>query len=261
MAHFFSTGKKLAHTDRSIKPKMRLFCFPYAGGGASIYQKWTSFMPAEIELCAVQLPGRENRLREKPCDQVKQLVEMLGQELHPYIDLPFAFFGHSMGAIIGFELLRYLRRNGESTPNHFFVSGCRAPHLPAETAPIHNLPDSALLGELRRLKGTPEEILSNTELMGMLLPLLRADFALFENYKYEREDVLTCPITAFAGQGDSRAYPQVMADWRKHTCEAFTLYTLPGDHFFLHQAQDELVARIVTILTNMQKDFSVERSA
>ena len=134
---------------------MRLFCFPYAGGGASLYQMWTHSMPAEIEICAVQLPGRENRLREKPCSQLERLVEMLGQELNPYFDLPFAFFGHSMGALISFELVRHLRRNENSIPVHLFVSGCRSPHLPAEQAPMHNLALPDLLTELRNLKGTP----------------------------------------------------------------------------------------------------------
>src|SRR5205814_4666171 len=172
---------------------LRLFCFPYAGGGASIFRTWSENLPPEIEACPIQLPGRESRLLEAPFSQLFSLIEPVAQALLPYLDMPCAFFGHSMGALVSFELARYLRRQHGLSPVHLFVSGRRAPQLSDPDPPIHPLPEAEFLEELRSLKGTPEEVLQNTELLQLLLPLLRADFAVCETYAYAPETPLLCP--------------------------------------------------------------------
>ena len=145
--------------------RLRLFCFPYAGGGASIFRTWPDGLPADVEVCPVQLPGRGTRLMERPFTQLSPLVEALAQALLPLLDKPFAFFGHSLGALVSFELARHLRRQYGVHPVRLFVSACRAPQIPHRDRPIHTLPEAEFLAELRRLNGTPAEVLEHEELM------------------------------------------------------------------------------------------------
>src|SRR5688572_18575116 len=149
--------------------KVSLFCFPYAGGTATMFQQWRHSLPDTIEVCPVQLPGRGNRLADERFTSVGPLVEALAEDLGAYMDRPFAFFGHSMGALVGFELARLLRRRQSAEPVHLFVSGCEAPQLPLGTRPIYNLPDPELLDALRRMNGTPREVLDHAELMEFML--------------------------------------------------------------------------------------------
>ena len=137
--------------------RLRLFCFPYAGGGASVYQAWPQGLPADVEVCAVQPPGRERRMTEAPFSRLDDLVESAAAGLAPLMEVPFAFFGHSNGALIAFELIRRLRRGGLPLPLAFFPSGRVAPHLPRRTPRIHDLPEDEFREGLRRLRGTPEE--------------------------------------------------------------------------------------------------------
>ncbi|HEX7239288.1 MAG TPA: thioesterase domain-containing protein [Longimicrobiaceae bacterium] len=217
--------------------RLRLFCFPYAGGGASIYRSWGQSLPPEVDVCPVQLPGRESRMREAPFDRVAPLVEMLADALAPHMDLPFAFYGYSNGALIGFELARELRRRGRRGPVHLFVAACPAPHLPDKDPPVHALPEDELIQEFRRLGGTPEEILQNTELMKLLVPLLRADSAIHETYVHAAEEPLDVPVTATGGVNDPKADREEMEAWKLHTSGGFQVRMMAGDHFFIHSAQ------------------------
>jgi surfactin synthase thioesterase subunit len=216
---------------------LRLFCFPYAGRGASIFRTWSHHLPPEVEVHPVQIPGRESRLSEPPFVRLSPLIEELLDALSPKFDIPFAFFGHSMGSLISFELTRLLRKHGGPFPIQLFVSGHRAPQLPLSRLPIHCLPETALLQELRQLKGASEQVLENAELLQLLLPTLRADLALCENYQYRSEPPLDCPIAAFGGLQDSMVSIEEHAAWRAQTRRSFTLHFFPGDHFFLHSAQ------------------------
>lgn len=221
------------------KALLRLFCFPYAGGGASLFRTWLDFLPAEIAVVPVQLPGRENRLFENPVTQFSTLVALLAEALSPCLDLPYACFGHSMGALLSFELVRFLRRKGYPLPVHLFVSARSAPQLPDLDPSVHTLPDGAFVEEIRRLQGTPEAILQNTELLQILLPLLKADFALCKNYIYQEEAPLACPVTAFGGVQDGEISRMDLQAWSKQTSGPFRLRFFAGDHFFL---QTERVA-------------------
>lgn len=227
---------------------LRLFCFPYAGGGASIFSAWPEGFPPEIEVYAVQLPGREGRWRERAFTEMQPLVESLARELAPLVDKPFAFFGHSMGALIGFELARHLRKTQGQSPIHLMASAYPAPHRPDRFPRMHHLPEPQLLEELRRLNGTPDEILRNQELMTLLLPTIRADCALCETYVHAVEPPLDCAISAYLGERDPRVRYDDVAAWRHHTRRSFALRVFPGQHFFVHTASAVLVRTVAAEL-------------
>lgn len=215
---------------------LRLFSFPYAGGSTLIFRKWRDALPSSVELCSIELPGRSTRLREPPFTAIGPLVEAIAQAISPYMDKPFAFFGHSMGAMISFELSRYLRRRQQAIPAHLFISGRRAPQIPDDEPPTYNLPEPEFIEELRRLNGTPREILEHPELMQLIMPLLRADFAVCQTYTYTPEPPLSCPISVFGGLQDYPVTRSNLEAWREQTTAAFSLRMLPGDHFFLQTA-------------------------
>jgi medium-chain acyl-[acyl-carrier-protein] hydrolase len=196
----------------------------------------------------VQLPGRESRLREPPFDRLAPLVDALAGALEPYTDLPFAFYGYSNGALVSFELTRELRRRGKRQPVHVFAAACPAPHLPDRDPPVHDMPDDELIAEMRRLNGTPDEILQNDELMSLLIPLMRADAAIHETYVHAEEEPLDVPITAVGGLSDPKAQREDMEAWRLHTRGEFSVRMVQGDHFFIHSAQ-------ATVLRDLAQDL------
>jgi medium-chain acyl-[acyl-carrier-protein] hydrolase len=231
----------LAGVKPSLKASIRLFCFPYAGGGAQIFRTWQSELPSEVEVCPVQLPGRGRRLKEAAYTNVHTLVQELAQGLLPFLGKPFAFFGHSMGATISFELARYLRREYHLMPQHLFISGRRAPHIPSTHAHTYNLPDPEFLAALRDLKGTPHEALEHPDLMELMLPLLRADFELSENYTYLNGPLLDCPMSIYGGQEDDDVPREHLEAWGKLTTGSVSLKMFPGDHFFVNTTQNALL--------------------
>lgn len=234
----------------------RLFCFPYAGGSTLIYRTWADSLPVHVEVCGIQLPGRGSRMREQPFLDLVELVETLAPVLEPYFDKPFAFFGHSMGATIGFEMARLLSREGKQLPQHLFVSGRRAPQFPETDCPTYNLPDPEFIEELRRLNGTPRELLENPELMQLLLPLLRADFTVCQTYALKEAPPLTCPITACGGLQDTCVSREHLEGWRQHTSDSFALRMLPGDHFFLQTSQPALLRMLARELDPLEVTLS-----
>lgn len=236
-------------TRSKSQPRLRMFCFPYAGGGASIYRLWSKFLPLEVEVCPVHLPGRERKVNEPLFTHITPLIQALTQGLEPYMDIPFTFFGHSMGALISFEMARSLRRNGSRGPLHLFLSAHRAPHLPRRHAPISHLPESEFVQSVIGLGGTPLAVVQNAELMQLLLPLLRADFEITETYHYLAEPPFDCPITAFASEQDTAVSVQEVAAWNTQTQGPFSLNIMPGDHFFIHGSQNLLLQHLSQNLT------------
>jgi medium-chain acyl-[acyl-carrier-protein] hydrolase len=230
---------------------LRLFCFPYAGGSAFNFRGWADQLPATVELCLIELPGRGLRMKEKPFTRMLPLVQAIAQALLPHLDKPFIFFGHSMGGLISFELARLLPRDYGLSPVHLFVSGRRAPQIPAPDSPIHALPDPAFLEKLRRLNGTPEAVLKSGELMQLLIPTLRADFAVLETYIYAPGPTLDCPITAFGGLQDREVNCDDLEAWREQTNAAFSLQMFRGNHFFLHSAQSLVLQSLCRKLHQM----------
>jgi medium-chain acyl-[acyl-carrier-protein] hydrolase len=228
----------------------RLFCFPYAGGGADIFRRWALNLSPAIEVCAVQLPGRGRRINEPPCTRLLTMVNEIDIPIRAYLDKPFFFFGHSMGAIIAFELARRLRREVGLGPSRLLVSGCRAPQLPNTDPKRHQLPDREFLEELEHLNGTPKEVLAHPEMVQYLLPTLRGDFEAIEKYVYSPAPPLTCPISAFGGTDDPEVKAEQLEAWRDQTTSGFTLRMFSGNHFFIHDAEELLLRVVGLVLAN-----------
>lgn len=230
-------------------PSLRLFCFPHAGGAASGYVPWATVLPAGVELVAVQPPGRERRMAETPFTELHAFTDAAYAALSPLMDRPFAFFGHSTGALVAFEMCRRLRRDGRPQPLQLIASGRWAPHLDDPEPPVYAMPDDQLIAALRRYGGTPEEILSDADLMAFLLPLLRADFSLGDTYRYQAEPPLEVPITAVGGVQDPRVTRDALEAWGEHTTAPFEVHLLPGDHFFLHADRGPVLSLITRALS------------
>jgi medium-chain acyl-[acyl-carrier-protein] hydrolase len=223
-------------------PAWRLFCFPYAGGGASKYRQWRSALPAKAELCAIQLPGREQRAGEPALRRMEDAVDALVHALAPYIDRPFVFFGHSMGAVIAYEVAKALYLRFGRQPQGLVVSSHRAPHMPSRTRSLHDLPESELIDEIRALQGTPPEILESKELLELLLPTLRSDLELAETYAAKPDDTLSCPVIAAGGDCDPEISPEELDGWRVFTRGPFRRQLFPGDHFYIHDQKSNFLS-------------------
>ena len=219
----------------------RLFCFPFAGGGAAVFRSWQRQLEG-VAVCPVQRPGRGARMAEEPCFRLPQLAVSACDALRPAMVPPFALFGHSFGALLAFEIARELRRRGAPGPDHLFVSGRRAPRLPEPAPPLHGLPDAEFVAEIRhRFDGIPPAILQEPELLRLLLPVLRADMAALETYEYREEEPLACPISAFGGEDDPWATHDELEAWRGETSASFVVRRFAGGHFYLQQAEPLLL--------------------
>lgn len=223
---------------------MRLFCFPYAGGGSTSFRNWADELPPGVEVWAVVLPGRETRMAEPLYRRLPPLAENLANAIEPYLGLPSIFFGHSLGALVAYELAGILQARGIGQPECLFVSGHRAPHLPVRCPPTHTLPDDRLAIEIGRFGGTSGEVLRNPELLELLLPTIRGDLEVAETYSYVPREALGCPMAAFGGDSDPSVNGAELAAWREHTRSSFVKRLFPGGHFYLHQARSDLLASI-----------------
>ncbi|HEX8392037.1 MAG TPA: thioesterase domain-containing protein [Longimicrobium sp.] len=248
----------IARPRPNPRARLRLFCLAHAGGGASAFRGWADVLPPEVEVCPVQLPGRENRLAEPAIMRMEPLVEALSSAVRPYLDLPFALFGHSNGALIGFELARRLREQGRAGPVHLFASGRRAPDCASGRAPTSHLPDDEFLDDLRQLGGLPDALLQHRELVALLLPTLRADVALNESYAFAEGEPLACPITAYAGAADGKVSAEQVQAWGRHTRGPFTVRTFPGGHFFLQEARAEFLRVLSADLAAAARDLRAD---
>ena len=244
-------GKVRFVCKRPVKDApLRLFCFPYAGGGLTAFRTWPDYLPPNVELQVLEMPGREANLRLASFVRVEPLVGAIGDAIKDHMDRPFAFFGHSMGALVSFELARLLRRESATQPSALLVSGRRPPQLPIED-PTYNLPEPEFVEELRTMGGTPEEVLGHPELLTLLLPTLRSDFELCQTYSYTDEPPFTFPITAFGGLNDQFVPREEMDKWREQTTGPFQLRMFPGDHFFLHSSQALLLQMLSRDLVHL----------
>jgi medium-chain acyl-[acyl-carrier-protein] hydrolase len=213
--------------------RLRLFCLPHAGGGANEYRAWSASLPASVQVCPILLPGRETRYSEQPYTDFDRLADVLVNELKPRLDIPYAVFGHSMGALLAFECVRGLLRSGSPAPLWLFVSGRRAPDRAPDPHPLHALPDPEFLDQLNRIyKGIPEELLDNPEILEVFLPTLRADVSVVESYRFKENGPLDCPISAFAGETDTSVTWQQLFAWKRHTRRQFAAHIFPGGHFY-----------------------------
>lgn len=231
----------IVYPKRNPSASKRLFCFPYAGATAYVFQNWPRFLPADVEVIGMQLPGRGKRLLERMHTRMATLCEAVFPEIRPLLDKPFMFFGHSMGAMISFELARLLRRERQALPSYLFVSGRRAVQVHEDEPRTYDLPEAEFIQELVRLNGTPPEVLEHRELLQLMLPLLRADFELIHEYQYSPEPPFAFPIMAFGGLGDPEVSRAQLEAWREQTTATFKLHMLLGDHFFIHSAREKIL--------------------
>jgi medium-chain acyl-[acyl-carrier-protein] hydrolase len=220
----------------------RLFCFPHAGGAASFFFDLARKLAPGVECACVQLPGRGARLGEAPHFSVADIANEVANALAPeMLDKPFAFYGHSFGGVVAFEVIKQLRRDGMPLPEHLFVGAAPPPRNQTHETPLHNLPDREFIdGVQARYAGIPSAVLAEPDILRLLLPAVRADLTAFETYLYQPGDALTCPITAFVGVDDPVAGVERSAGWRPHTSNRFETVVLPGDHFFLRLGSDRL---------------------
>ncbi|HYM75981.1 MAG TPA: thioesterase domain-containing protein [Candidatus Dormibacteraeota bacterium] len=226
-------------TARSTR--LRLFCFPYGGGSAHVFRDWQPHLGPEIDVCLAHLPGRARRMGERPRTRLHPLVEEMADAIRPELRGRFAFYGHSMGALISFELARELRRRKYGTPVHLFLSACRAPNVVRSVPPTFNLPLQEFMAKIRKLGGTPKDFFETPELQKALLPLLRADFEITDTYEYVVESPLGCHITVYGGEQDELASVNSLTPWELQTTAECKTRLFPGGHFFIHNLNTKFV--------------------
>jgi medium-chain acyl-[acyl-carrier-protein] hydrolase len=232
------------------EPRVRLFCFPYAGGGTVTYRSWGRLLTPNVEVFAMQLPGREQRLSEPPIHSSGEMTNLLVEVLQHFVDIPFALFGHSMGAVLAYETARRLLTETGRQPYRLFVSGHRAPHLPYPRRPSHGLPDAEFIAEVRALNGSAPEVFEHAELLEILLPMMRADFELSETYTELPGPLLSCPLIAFGGDADASVPRAEVEAWRNVTSGRFRPVVLPGNHFFINTARERVLDIVASELSS-----------
>jgi len=238
----------LAGLAPSPHAELRLFCLPYAGSGAVVYRDWPGVVPRHVQVCPVELPCRGTRFGEAAFTRLAPLVNALADALDGALDRPFALFGHSMGGLVAYELARTLRRRARPQPAHLLVSAAAAPGTAPAQPLVHCAAERDVKHRLRELNGTPRELLDNEELMAVMLPTIRADFAVLETYEYREEPPLPVPITVFGGTGDPVVPLSKLNGWRDHSAVGCRLRLFSGDHFFLHSAATEVIHAVTQIL-------------
>jgi surfactin synthase thioesterase subunit len=249
------TGNWVTGQGRDIAPHaaVRLFCFAHAGGGAAFFRPWRLALAPEVDVRPILLPGRESRVRELPYRRMEQLLDPLCAALEPYLDRPYALFGHSLGSIIAYEVARRLSAGPGPRPSCLMVSGRRAPRQPARRRQFGSLPEPEFLAAIAGLNGTPPEVLRQPQLLTLMLPALRADFELNERYQpladiRLAEPPLGCPVTAYMGLDDPEVDPGELLAWHTETSAEFTMRTFAGDHFYLRGGRPEVLSAIAADL-------------
>lgn len=228
---------------RSTESQVALFCFPYAGSGASVYRGWNKYFSTEVDLYAIQAPGRETRFLEPFVNTIPELAAAAADAIQSITDKPIILFGHSLGSACAFETAKVLERLGRK-PELLIVSGRQCPGIPSKRLPISHLPDSQFIHQVRNYNGTPAEVLENAELMEVLLPLIRSDFALAERYQPALDSLLSCPILALGSVDDEWLDVASLEQWATLTQGPFETHWFPGDHFYLNGRAQELVSFI-----------------
>ncbi|KUF16413.1 thioesterase II family protein [Streptomyces silvensis] len=218
----------------------RIICFPHAGGGANAYAHWARALPEAVELATVQLPGRQNRIGEAPATDVGRLVQEIIAELRPALSGPFSFFGHSCGSLLAFEVARALQRRGGPRPAHLFLSAQSTPDVIWAGPKLHELPEQEFHAAVLSLGGFDEEVSADQEVMDELVPVVLADFQLWERHRIARVPALDCPVTALVGASDWRAPQETMAGWSAYTSAPFTTQVFPGGHFYLTEEGNDV---------------------
>jgi medium-chain acyl-[acyl-carrier-protein] hydrolase len=233
-----------------------LVCIPYAGGSAAMFRSWVKSIP-ELDIHALALPGRGARLEAAPFTSIEPLVASACEAIVAACTLPFALFGHSMGALIAFEAARLLRRSFDLQPVHLYVSGFRAPHLIDPRPALYDLPRNEFVEEIRRIGAPTFDPDKYPELIELMLPTLRADFRVVQTYKYGEAPALNCPITAFGGRADPEVAEWQLSEWRQHTNGPFSISLHGGNHACIVTDPREIQRRIGRDLAGVRPETIV----
>lgn len=220
---------------------VRLVCLPHAGGSATFWFPLSAALAPDADVLAVQYPGRQERRLEPPLTDLHDLADRVAAALHPLLDRPYALLGHSMGALLGYEVARRLRRSGRPAPLELYASGRRAPHI-NRAEDVHLRDDAGVVAELRSMSGTDSGLLGDDELLRLVLPAVRADYQAVETYRYRPGRPLDCPITVLTGDSDPHVPRQEAVAWSVHTTAAHQVRGYPGGHFFLTGRFAEIAA-------------------
>jgi medium-chain acyl-[acyl-carrier-protein] hydrolase len=233
---------------------VRLFCFAHAGGGAAFFFPWREALAPGVDVRPILLPGRESRVREPPARQVEELLEPLCVALAGYLDLPYALFGHSTGAVVAYEAARRLTATASRPPALLIVSGRRAPGLPNSRRCFSELPDAELRRALRDLNGTPDALLEHPELLAAMLPTLRADLELNERYRPLAGERLECPVFGYLGAADRHVGHAEVVAWQRTTTGRFRARCFEGDHFYLKGTPPHFLHALAADLADVLSD-------
>ncbi|ALF89846.1 MULTISPECIES: thioesterase II family protein [Ralstonia solanacearum species complex] len=233
--------------------RQRVFCFPYAGAGASLYRDWERLGSAGVQACPVQLPGRESRRNETAVEDMEVLADRLLEEMADWLDQPepFAFFGYSMGGILAYVLASRLLKRGRRMPSAVCVSACRPPQLLGRMPRLHGLDDSAFMEAVKGFGGLHETVLAEPELLEYVLPTLRSDFGLLESYRHAEAPPLPVPLIVYGGTHDPIAARGELSQWRRYTSGPFQLRLFQGGHFFLNAMRAQLWQTLVSDLRGL----------
>jgi len=223
----------------------RLICFPCSGGGANMYRHWQKRLE-NVEVCAVQLPGRERRMADAPIDNLGELVKQVMPAMESLLDKPYIVFGHSMGGLLGYEIVKQIQKCQLRLPKWLIVYAYRSPEIVNRNKTLHELSDNDFINELRHYGGTPKQVLDHDETMKLVLPTIRADFKIHEKYRFIDEFPVKCPITAIAGCDDNFVPIEDMTPWKNKTNNSFELKTIQAGHFLNPQAENQLLDSIQT---------------
>lgn len=238
-------GKHIIRHQVRENAKCRLFCFPYAGGSAAIYRMWNADFPESLELCAVEIPGRI-QLRTPPAETLPELVEAIFPDILELLDKPFAFFGHSFGSIIAYEVAKRLQRENKNLPVHLWVSSRRGPQVPLGIEPTYHLEDSQFIDLIQHQYGAiPKAVLAEKELLKILLPILKADIKVNEIYLGELNPILSIPLTVFYGMQDHSVSRENLEKWCATTSAACELQSFAGGHFFIDTERRAVTHKIL----------------
>ncbi|MFA1820382.1 thioesterase II family protein [Virgibacillus oceani] len=244
-----TSNKTIKKTIKVFRPNseasFRLFCFSFAGGSASFFGDWQPILSQSgIETCAIQMPGREDRLSEKLLTNVDEIVSEVIEALEDFQDKPFAFFGHSMGTLISFEVARKLRLLKMRQPNILFMSSGKAPQIQPRRI-LHTLPNDSFLLKIKELGGTPDVIMENEDLSNIYLPILRADFKMIETYKYIDSNPLDTKIVAYGGRIDEEVKYEDIVAWEDHSLKPLKINMYEGSHFYLRDYKEKVIKNII----------------
>ena len=256
MDSFEAVSVKGDHWFGCVRPNpqasLRLFCFPYAGAGSSMFHPWAQWLSPNIELNLIQFPGRDKRIREPLHTDLSALIEEMGEAILPRLDRPFAFFGHSLGALVSFEVARYLSRKHDRQASHLFLSARGAPHLKDPHNDIYLLPEHEFLRTAEELYGNlPDIVKEDREILQLFLNIMRADLTMTGRYQYHDEPPLQCPLTVFGGLQDASVTEQDLRAWQEHTTSKFELFMFPGDHFYIHGSRMLLLQNLNRTLSSI----------